>query len=162
MVAKLVVGVVITVVAMLVLLLVLTALVGIIAGLLAPFLGSVPVSYNFRSIRERWTSTIVAVLGIAGTVGVFIAMLSLARGFRATLVSSGSEDNALITRAGATSEMTSGVALDAMKIIQDAPGIAAFHRHRCQRSTSWSFTERPGHSPQRQNNRGADVPAWSV
>ncbi len=84
MVAKLVVGVVITVVAMLVLLLVLTALVGIIAGLLAPFLGSVPVSYNFRSIRERWTSTIVAVLGIAGTVGVFIAMLSLARGFRAT------------------------------------------------------------------------------
>src|SRR5216683_2576971 len=124
MVAKLVVGVVITVVAMLVLLLVLTALVGIIAGLLATFLGSVPVSYNFRSIRERWTSTIVAVLGIAGTVGVFIAMLSLARGFRATLVSSGSEDNALITRAGATSEMTSGVALDAMKIIQDAPGIA--------------------------------------
>jgi putative ABC transport system permease protein len=124
MVAKLVVGVVITVVAILALLLVVTALGGIIAGLLAPFLGSVPVSYNFRSIRERWTSTIVAVLGIAGTVGVFIAMLSLARGFRATLVSSGSEDNALITRAGATSEMTSGVALDAVKIIQDAPGIA--------------------------------------
>src|SRR5712692_7077693 len=124
MVAKLVVGVVITAVAILALLLVVTALSGIIAGLLAPFLGSVPVSYNFRSIRERWTSTIVAVLGIAGTVGVFIAMLSLARGFRATLVSSGSEDNALITRAGATSEMTSGVALDAVKIIQDAPGIA--------------------------------------
>jgi putative ABC transport system permease protein len=124
MVAKLAVWVVITVVAILALLLVLTALGGIIAGLLAPFLGSVPVSYNFRSIRERWTSTIVAVLGIAGTVGVFIAMLSLARGFRATLVSSGSEDNALITRAGATSEMTSGVALDAVKIIQDAPGIA--------------------------------------
>ena len=124
MVAKLVVGVVITAVAILALLLVVTALSGIVAGLLAPFLGSVPVSYNFRSIRERWTSTIVAVLGIAGTVGVFIAMLSLARGFRATLVSSGSEDNALITRAGATSEMTSGVALDAVKIIQDAPGIA--------------------------------------
>jgi putative ABC transport system permease protein len=51
-------------------------------------------------------------------------MLSLARGFRATLVSSGSADNALITRAGATSEMTSGLAIDAVKIIQDAPGIA--------------------------------------
>src|SRR5467141_4977986 len=124
MVAKLAVWVVITVVAILALLLVLTALGGIIAGLLAPFLGSVPVSYNFRSIRERWTSTIVAVLGIAGTVGVFIAMLSLARGFRATLVSSGSADNALITRAGATSEMTSGVSIDSVKIIQDAPGIA--------------------------------------
>src|SRR6267154_1060463 len=96
----------------------------ITVGLLAPFLGSVPVSYNFRSIRERWTSTIVAVLGIAGTVGVFIAMLSLARGFRDTLVSSGSEDNALFSRAAATSEMTSGVSIDSVKIIQDAPGIA--------------------------------------
>src|SRR5258708_18323309 len=80
--------------------------------------------YNVRSVQARWTSTIVAVVGIAGTVGVFIAMLSLARGFRATLVSSGSADNALITRAGATSEMTSEVFLDSVKIIQDAPGIA--------------------------------------
>src|SRR5439155_2319117 len=84
----------------------------------------VPIAYNFRSIRVRWALAVVAVLGRAGTVGVFIAMLSLARGFRATLVSSGSADNALITRAGATSEMTSGVSLDSVKIIQDAPGIA--------------------------------------
>ena len=85
---------------------------------------TIPIVYNVRSVKARWTSTIVAVAGIAGTVGVFIAMLSLARGFRATLVSSGSADNALITRAGATSEMTSGVSLDSVKIIQDAPGIA--------------------------------------
>ncbi len=97
---------------------------GIVAGLLAPFIVSVPVAYNFRSITVRWASAVVAVMGIAGTVGVFIAMLSLARGFKATLVSSGSADNALITRAGATSEMTSGVSIDAVKIIQDAPGIA--------------------------------------
>jgi putative ABC transport system permease protein len=85
---------------------------------------AIPIIYNVRSVRARWTSTIVAVLGIAGTVGVFVAMLSLARGFQATLVSSGSPDNALIVRAGATSEMTSGVPLDSVKIIQDAPGIA--------------------------------------
>src|SRR5467141_1364488 len=85
---------------------------------------AIPLVYNVRSVKARWSSTIVAVVGIAGTVGVFIAMLSLARGFRATLVSSGSADNALITRAGATSEMTSGVSLDSVKIIQDAPGIA--------------------------------------
>ena len=54
----------------------------------------IPIIYNVRSVKARWTSTIVAVAGIAGTVGVFIAMLSLARGFRATLVSSGSADNA--------------------------------------------------------------------
>jgi putative ABC transport system permease protein len=40
------------------------------------------------------------------------------------LVSSGSEDNALIMRAGATSEMTGGVSVDTLKIIQDKPGIA--------------------------------------
>lgn len=85
---------------------------------------AIPIVYNIRSVRARWTSSIVAVLGIAGTVGVFVAMLSLAKGFQATLVSSGSPDNALIVRVGATSEMTSGVSLDSVKILQDEPGIA--------------------------------------
>lgn len=85
---------------------------------------AIPVIYNFRSVRARWTSAIVAVLGIAGTVGVFVAMLSLARGFRATLVASGSDDNAIVLRAGATAEMMSGVTLESIKILQDAPGVA--------------------------------------
>jgi putative ABC transport system permease protein len=85
---------------------------------------AIPLIYNVRSVKARWTSAIVAVLGIAGTVGVFVAMLSLARGFKTTLVSSGSADNAIIMRAGATSEMTGGVAVDTVKIVQDAPGIA--------------------------------------
>jgi putative ABC transport system permease protein len=85
---------------------------------------AIPIVYNFRSVKARWTSAIVAVLGIAGTVGVFVAMLSLARGFRATLVSSGSVDNAIVMRAGATSEMMSGVTLDSAKILQDEPGVA--------------------------------------
>src|ERR1700732_986949 len=85
---------------------------------------AIPIVYNLRSVKARWTSAIVAVLGIAGTVGVFVAMLSLARGFKATLVSSGSYDNAMVMRAGATSEMTGGVGVDAVKILQDAPGIA--------------------------------------
>jgi putative ABC transport system permease protein len=85
---------------------------------------AIPVIYNLRSVKARWTSAIVAVLGIAGTVGVFVAMLSLARGFKATLVSSGSEDNAIIMRAGATSEMTGGVAIDTVKVVEDEPGIA--------------------------------------
>lgn len=124
MVAKLLFGVVITVLAIVALLLVLTIIGGIIAGLLAPFVGSVPISYNFRSVRARWTSTVVAILGIAGTVGVFVAMLSLARGFRATLVASGSPGNALVMRAGSPSEMMGGITLDSVKVVQDAPGVA--------------------------------------
>jgi putative ABC transport system permease protein len=123
MVAKLFLGLFVTVVAILALLLLLAVVGGIVAGLLAPFIGSVPVSYNVRSIRSRWTSTIVAVIGIAGTVGVFVAMLSLARGFKATLVASGSPGNALVLRAGSPSEMMGGVTLDSVKIVQDAPGV---------------------------------------
>jgi len=85
---------------------------------------AIPLIYNFRSVKSRWASAIVAVVGIGGTVGVFVAMLSLARGFKATLVSSGSPDNAIIMRAGATSEMTGGVTIDTLKVIQDEPGIA--------------------------------------
>ena len=85
---------------------------------------AIPIVYNLRSVKARWTSAIVAVIGIAGTVGVFVAMLSLARGFRTTLVSSGSPDNAIVMRAGATSEMTGAVTIDTVKILQDEPGIA--------------------------------------
>jgi putative ABC transport system permease protein len=85
---------------------------------------TIPFIYNLRSLRARWTSTIVAVLGIAGTVGVFIAMLSLAQGFEATLVASGSAGNAIVRRAGATSEMDSLITLDQVRVIEDAPGVA--------------------------------------
>ena len=85
---------------------------------------AIPLVYNLRSVRQRWTSAVVAVLGIAGTVGVFVAMLSLARGFKATLVSSGSAGNALVVRAGATSEMMGAIGLNSVKVIQDAPGVA--------------------------------------
>jgi putative ABC transport system permease protein len=85
---------------------------------------AIPIIYNFRSVRARWASAIVAVLGIAGTVGVFVAMLALARGFRATLVASGSAENAIIRRAGSTGEIDGAIGLDQVRVIQDAPGIA--------------------------------------
>ncbi len=85
---------------------------------------AIPVIYNLRSVRARWDSAVVAVLGIAGTVGVFIAMLSLANGFRATLVSSGSPGNAMVFRSGSTSEMDSTVSLEEVRLIEEASGVA--------------------------------------
>jgi len=84
---------------------------------------SIPLIYNVRSVRQRWTSGIVAVLGIAGAVGVFVAMLSMARGFKATLVASGSPGNAIVLRAGAASEMISIITVNDVQAIQNAPGI---------------------------------------
>lgn len=85
---------------------------------------AIPLSYNVRSVFKRWTSAVVAVLGVAGTVGVFVAMLAMANGFRATLVASGSPDNAIVRRAGADTEMVSAVSLEQFRVIEDAPGVA--------------------------------------
>jgi putative ABC transport system permease protein len=85
---------------------------------------AIPVSYNVKSIVSRWPSTLVAVLSIAGTVGVFIVMLAMAQGFRSTLVTSGSPQNALILRGGANAEMMSVVMLDQARVLADAPGVA--------------------------------------
>ena len=85
---------------------------------------AIPLTYNLRSVQQRWTSAVVAVLGIAGTVAVFVAMMALGQGFRATLVASGSESNAILLRAGAGNEMSSGFGLDQAKVVEDLAGVA--------------------------------------
>jgi len=84
---------------------------------------AIPFIYNVRSVKQRWSSGIVAVLGIAGAVGVFVAMLSMARGFRATLVASGSPSNAIVLRAGATAEMVSIMTSTDVQTIENGPGV---------------------------------------
>jgi hypothetical protein len=85
---------------------------------------AIPVSYNLLSARERWISSVVAVLGIAGTVGVFVAMMALARGFKATLTTSGQPANALVQRVGADNEMTSAITAEELRVAEEAPQIA--------------------------------------
>ncbi len=84
----------------------------------------IPVAYNLRSARVRWSSSVVAVLGIAGTVGVFVAMLALARGFQATVASSGLPQNAIVQRSGADNEMTSILMASDIRIAEEAPQVA--------------------------------------
>ena len=85
---------------------------------------AIPFSYNVRSIAARWKTTVVSILGIAGTVGVFVAMLAMARGFQATLIASGSSSNSIIRRAGSSSEMDSGVSLDQARVVADASQVS--------------------------------------
>ena len=79
---------------------------------------------NLRSLRARLGSSTVAVVGIAGVVLVFVAVLSIAEGVNATMKASGDPSVAMILRAGSDTEMTSGLGGDAVRVIQDAPGIA--------------------------------------
>jgi putative ABC transport system permease protein len=84
---------------------------------------AIPFQYNLRSVMVRWTSTLVAIISIAGVVAVFIAVLALAHGFQKTLVSSGSPENAIILRGGASSEYESAVYINQIKIVQDIAGV---------------------------------------
>ena len=63
----------------------------------------IPFTYNLRSMKARWTSTIIAVMAIAIVVAVFLANLSMVRGFQEALKSSGSKDNAIVLRSGSQS-----------------------------------------------------------
>ena len=81
-------------------------------------------SVNLRSLGQRAGSSAVAVVGIVGVVIVFVGVLSIAEGFRSAMKSVGDEDTVMVMRAGADSEMTSGMSGEHARIIQDKPGIA--------------------------------------
>ena len=63
---------------------------------------------NLRSLAQRLGSSAVAVVGFAGVVAVFVAVLSIAEGFRRVLESGRRPDIALVLRAGSDTEMSSG------------------------------------------------------
>jgi putative ABC transport system permease protein len=77
-----------------------------------------------RTIPQRLGPSIVAIVGIAGVVVVFVSVLSIGVGFRAALVGAGSPGQAIVMRNGSESEMTSGLTGPETDIIKQAPGIA--------------------------------------
>jgi putative ABC transport system permease protein len=81
-------------------------------------------SVTLKSIGQRIGSSTVAVIGIAGVVIVFTAVLSIAEGFRVTMSERGDALRVLILRSGADTEMTSGLGGEEVRTIVDGPGIA--------------------------------------
>jgi putative ABC transport system permease protein len=78
---------------------------------------------NLRTIPQRFGSSGVAIVGIAGVVIVLVSVLSIAQGFSAAMEQSGSDARALVMRSGADSEMTSGLGAPEVDIIKQAPGL---------------------------------------
>lgn len=78
---------------------------------------------TLRSIGQRLGSSTVAVIGIAGVVIVFTAVLSIGEGFRAAMVGAGDPRRVIVLRSGSDTEMTSGLGGDDANVIRDAPGI---------------------------------------
>ena len=79
---------------------------------------------NLRTLPGRLAPSAVAVVGMAGVVGVLVAVLSMAEGFRATMANTGAEDAVIVMRAGSDSEMTSILMREDLDIVRDAEEIA--------------------------------------
>lgn len=81
-------------------------------------------AFNLRNLKARLGSSTTTIVGVAGVVMVFVGILSIAAGFKATLDRTGDPANVLVMRAGSETEMTSGLGLENTKLIADAPGLA--------------------------------------
>jgi putative ABC transport system permease protein len=78
---------------------------------------------GLTTIPQRLGSSLVIVVGIAGVVGVLIALLAMAEGFQSVLAKAGRIDEAIVMRKGANAELNSGLSREDAVLITQAPGI---------------------------------------
>jgi putative ABC transport system permease protein len=78
---------------------------------------------GIATLPQRLSSSSVIVLGIAGVVGVLVALLAMAAGFQDTLRATGTTDTVIVMRAGSGTELNSVVDHDTAQIVSEAPQI---------------------------------------
>lgn len=81
-------------------------------------------NYNLRSMIVRKGTAAMTAGGIAMVVAVFVMTMAIAQGFRGALVASGSNENAIVLRKGATSETVSAVLKPQLPLIEAMPQVA--------------------------------------
>ncbi len=84
----------------------------------------IPLAYSFRNIATRRLTTFLTTSGMALVVFVFASILMLSAGLEKTLIETGSDDNVIITRKAANSEVQSGIERSQAAIIESLPYIA--------------------------------------
>jgi ABC-type antimicrobial peptide transport system permease subunit len=85
---------------------------------------TIPFSYIARSLMARKLTTALTAGGMALVVYVFATVLMLAAGLRATLVSTGQEDNVVVIRRAAQSEVQSSIERRQAAVVESLPDIA--------------------------------------
>ncbi|MGN6513460.1 MAG: ABC transporter permease, partial [Lysobacteraceae bacterium] len=79
---------------------------------------------GIAGLPQRLGASSVVVCGIAGVVGVLVAMLAMGQGFKATLDRTGGSDTAIILRGGSQAETNSVITRDQVPLIGGLDGIA--------------------------------------
>ena len=85
---------------------------------------AIPLSYIARNLFARRLTTALTAGGMALVVFVFATVLMLAAGLEKTLVATGQDDNVLVIRRGAQTEVQSGVDRQQAAVIESLPEIA--------------------------------------
>jgi putative ABC transport system permease protein len=83
----------------------------------------VPVSYSVRNLLVRRTTTAATALGIGLVVFVFASVLMLGAGLKRAMGRSGSDDVAIVMRAGSDAELSSGIELPAAGLVMASPEV---------------------------------------
>lgn len=85
---------------------------------------AIPLSYNFRNLMVRKTTTLMTALGVALTVAVLSAVLALVSGLETAFAETGNPLQIIVLRKAATSELSSGMTRQNFQDIKFKPGIA--------------------------------------
>ena len=85
---------------------------------------AIPLSYSWRNLVTRRTTTILTAGGMALVVFVFTATLMLAEGLRRTLVATGSPDNVVVLRKGSETEVQSSLGREHADVVATQPEVA--------------------------------------
>jgi putative ABC transport system permease protein len=81
-------------------------------------------SVGVSTLRQRLGSSSVIVIGIAGVVGVLVALLAMGEGYSETLRKTGNTDTAIVMRGASASEVMSVLERDSVVVIPQVAGIA--------------------------------------
>ena len=122
-------------------------------------------AFNLRNLRQRTGSSFSTIVGVAGVVLVFVAVLSMAAGFTRTLASTGDAESVIVMRSGATDEMSSGLSGDDTRIIGDAPGVLQGERGPVASAELYVIVDVPKVGTETPANvplRGVSGPAFEV
>ena len=78
---------------------------------------------SITTLPQRLGGASVVVVGIAGVVGVLVALLAMGKGFESTLRATGSDDTAIVLRSGSLAEVNSVLDHDSAQLIADKPQV---------------------------------------
>lgn len=78
---------------------------------------------GIATLPQRLGASAVVVVGIAGVVGVLVALLAMGAGFEATLKQTGTDDTAIVMQSGAQSEAGSSITHDTVAEVSQAPQV---------------------------------------